>query len=209
MDALADGGRFRRELSAAQIEIVTGVGHSSSELARQLADGRRRVLERGGGRIRLMGVGAHPFSTPWTDLSPGSRYETLLADHGLGARLGALAAGLHVHVAVRGADRALAVYNGLRGLMPLLIALGANAPFIAGRDSGLATVRCKLSDALPRHGTGPPFPDWHAFKTLIGWGRRSLAGPRSVAVLVGLPIELQHRHGRGACPRRTVVGEGR
>src|SRR5436190_9143444 len=64
VNALADGARFRRELSAAQIEIVTSVGHSSTDLSLELAEGRRRVIEQGGGRVRLMGVGAHPFSTP-------------------------------------------------------------------------------------------------------------------------------------------------
>jgi glutamate---cysteine ligase / carboxylate-amine ligase len=177
VEALGDRERFRRELSAAQIEIVTGAGHSGADLALQLADGRRRVIEQSAGRARLLGAGAHPFAALWGDLSSGPRYEALLADHALGARLGALAAGLHVHVAIKGAERAVAVYNGLRELMPLLIALGANAPFIAGQDSGLATVRCALSDALPRHGTGPWLPDWQAFESFVGWGRRTGLAP--------------------------------
>jgi carboxylate-amine ligase len=61
--------------------------------------------------------------------------------------------------------------------MPQLIALGANAPFIAGRDSGLATVRCLLCDALPRHGTGPMLERWSDLESLVSWGRTSGAVP--------------------------------
>src|SRR5262249_54534427 len=95
----------------------------------------------------------------------------LLAEHQLGVRLGALAAGLHVHVAVCGAERALAVHNALRTLMPALVAISANAPYIAGIDSGLATVRCTLADALPRRGTGPGVTSWDAYEETLRWGR--------------------------------------
>jgi len=61
-----------------------------------------------------------------------------------------LTCGLHVHVAVGGADRALAVHDALRGYVPELVALGANAPYHRGEDSGLATVRPKLNGAWPR-----------------------------------------------------------
>ena len=44
---------------------------------------------------------------------------------------------LQVHVAVGSADATLAVYNALRGHLPELAALAANAPFHAGRDTGL------------------------------------------------------------------------
>jgi glutamate---cysteine ligase / carboxylate-amine ligase len=175
--ALDDSARFRPEFSAAQIEIVTGVRRTSTAVTEELAEGRRRVIAEAGGRVRLMGAGAHPFTTLWNQTSAGPRYDALLEAHGVGARLGALAAGLHVHVAVSGADRSLAVYNGLRSVMPYLIALGANAPFIAGRDSGLATVRCLLSGALPRHGTGPVLRSWDDLESLVSWGRMSGAIP--------------------------------
>jgi glutamate---cysteine ligase / carboxylate-amine ligase len=127
--------------------------------------------------VRFAGVGAHPFAVPWSDIGSAARYQALLAEHQLGIRLGALAAGLHVHLGVAGADRSLAVHNALRSLMPALMALSANAPFIAGMDSGLATVRCTLADALPRHGTGPAFRDWNAFQASLEWGRVSGAVP--------------------------------
>jgi carboxylate-amine ligase len=173
VDGLADVSRFRRELSASQIEIVTLPADSCGGVVEQLAGARRQLVEHAGGRARLLACGVHPFAAPWGGISSGPRYQSILNRYALAARVGGMAAGLHVHVAVAGGDRAVAVYNRLRGLMPLLIALSGNAPFFAGRDSGLATVRCMLSDALPRHGTGPRFRDWRAFESLVAWGGRS------------------------------------
>jgi carboxylate-amine ligase len=174
--SLDDAERYRQEISPAQLEIVSGICTTSAEVRRDLADGRRQAIAAAGG-LRLAGVGAHPFALPWSEIGSAPRYTALLAEHQLGVRLGALAAGLHVHVAVRGADRALAVHDALRTLMPALVALSANAPHIAGIDSGLATVRCTLADALPRHGTGPAFATWDAFEQALRWGRESGAVP--------------------------------
>ena len=77
--------------------------------------------------------------------------------------------GLHVHVAIRGADRALAVYNALRSHLPELAALAANAPFYEGRDSGLASVRSRISGLLPRQGVPPALPSWDAYEEALRW----------------------------------------
>jgi carboxylate-amine ligase len=178
-DDLDDPDRYRQEISPAQIEIVSGVCTAPGEVREHLAEGRRQALAAASGRVRLAGVGAHPFALPWSEIGPEPRYIALLDEHQLGVRLGALAAGLHVHVAVSGAERAIAVHNALRSLMPALVALSGNAPFIAGVDSGLATVRCTLADALPRHGTGPAFDGWEAFERSLRWGRVSGAVPEA------------------------------
>ena len=174
---LDDPEGYRQEISPAQLEIVSGVCTSSAEVRSQLAERRRRAVAAARGDLRLAGVGAHPFALPWSEIGTAPRYTALLAEHQLGVRLGALAAGLHVHVAVRGPDRALAVHNALRTVVPALVALSANAPYVAGIDSGLATVRCTLADALPRHGTGPAFPTWDDFERALRWGRDTGAVP--------------------------------
>ncbi len=57
---------------------------------------------------------------------------------------------LHVHVGVRGADRAIAVCDRMRELLPALLAASANSPFLDRRDTGLATVRSRdLHPHLP------------------------------------------------------------
>ena len=94
-----------------------------------------------------------------------------------------LTCGLHVHVAVSGADRALAVYNALRSYLPELLALGANAPYYDGEDSGLATVRAKLNQSWPRAGV-PPALELARARRIRGLGarRRRVAGGRPPVV---------------------------
>ncbi len=114
----------------------------------------------------------HPFSSGVGELNAGERYEHTRAEYGHVATR-QLVCALQVHVALGGAERTLAVYNGLRAYLPLLAALAANAPFYEGRDCGLASVRPKLSELLPRQGVPPPIPSWAHYAELLRWGRRS------------------------------------
>jgi carboxylate-amine ligase len=115
----------------------------------------------------------HPFAAPVGELNAGERYDAILADYGDVARSQQVCA-LQVHVALGSADAALAVYNALRGHLPELAALAANAPFHAGRDTGLASVRPLIGGLLPRQGVPPVIPSWEAFAEMLRW----LADPR-------------------------------
>jgi carboxylate-amine ligase len=168
--ALGDPMSVRSELWAAQIELVSGVHDSSEGVCADLRALRAKLIAALDGRLRLAGLAAHPLARPTTAFSPGERYARIVEEQQLGARLGALTGGLHIHVAVAGADRALAVYNAMRAQAPLFTALAASAPFIAGHDTGLATVRPMLTDALPRQGVGPRFASWDAIDEFTAWG---------------------------------------
>ncbi|MFN8112167.1 MAG: glutamate-cysteine ligase family protein [Solirubrobacterales bacterium] len=75
---------------------------------------------------------------------------------------------LHVHVGVRGADRAVAVCDSLRNVLPVLLAISANSPFLDGRDPGLASVRTRdLHHAFPRCGITTPFGDWSSYARFV------------------------------------------
>ena len=80
---------------------------------------------------------------------------------------------MHLHIAVRGADRALAVYNALRERLPLIAAVAANAPLYDGADSGLASVRPLLGGLLPRQGVPPAFASWDEVAATHAWGQTS------------------------------------
>ena len=59
---------------------------------------------------------------------------------------------------MRGADRAIAVCDHLRGVLPALLALSANSPFLDGRDTGLHSVRTEIfTRTFPRCGVHEPF----------------------------------------------------
>lgn len=171
--AEADDPRIRTELPAAQLELVTGAGAGAAEARAELAALRRRATELAAAHgARLAGAGAHPFAAPEGALNEHPRYDRIAAEYGPVARR-QLVFGLHVHVCVRGADRALAVYNALRTHLPAVAALAANAPLYDGADTGLASVRPKLSELLPRQGVPPAFPDWDAVAAVHAWGRAS------------------------------------
>jgi carboxylate-amine ligase len=55
----------------------------------------------------------------------------------------------------------------------LLAALAANAPFYEGEDTGLASVRVKVGDLLPRHGVPPPINSWEHYAETFRWGATS------------------------------------
>jgi len=167
----AAGGdpRFKPELPAAQLEIAVPPAASVGESAAGLARARADIAAIAAPEARLAAAGAHPFSAPEGPVHPAPRYERLEAEFGAVIRH-QLLFGLHVHVAVRPADRALAVYNALRSYLPDLAALAANAPFYAGRDTGLASVRPKIADILPRQGVPPEIPSWEALADYLRWG---------------------------------------
>jgi glutamate---cysteine ligase / carboxylate-amine ligase len=75
---------------------------------------------------------------------------------------------LHVHVGVRGADRAVLVCDRLRPVLPLLLAISANSPFLDGRDSGLHSVRSQIfTKSFPRCGIPEAYGGWPAFAEYI------------------------------------------
>jgi glutamate---cysteine ligase / carboxylate-amine ligase len=170
LERVAGDPRFKPELPAAQLEIALAPALTVGEAATALAGARADLAAAADGLALLAGAGAHPFAAVEGVLSEGARYEALLREYGPVARR-QLVFGLHVHVAVRPADRALAVFNALRSYLPLLAALGANAPFYAGVDSGLASVRPKLCDILPRQGVPPAVASWDELDDALRWGQ--------------------------------------
>jgi carboxylate-amine ligase len=160
--------RFKIEMPAAQLEIVTAPRATVADAAAELADSRARLVEALAGRFRVAGAGAHPFASGLGPLNAGARYEAIGAEYAAVARR-QLVFGLHVHVGLGGAGRALAVYNALRSHLPDLAALAACAPFYEGGDSGLASVRSRISGLLPRQGVPPVLESFEAYADALRW----------------------------------------
>jgi carboxylate-amine ligase len=169
LERLEGDPRFKPELPAAQLEIALPPARTVGEAAQALAQARADLAGAAAGLALLAGAGAHPFAAAEGVVSDGARYEALLREYGPVARR-QLVFGLHVHVAVRPADRALAVFNAVRSYLPVLAALGANAPFYGGVDTGLASVRPKLCDILPRQGVPPAMASWDELEAALRWG---------------------------------------
>ncbi len=172
VDAADAEGLVKGELPAAQLETVTVPADTVTEVAAQLAERRRVVAGACEGLARPAAGAVHPFAHPLGEVSDAHRYRAAVVEYGEVARL-QLVFGLHVHVRVPGARRALAVYNALRSYLPQIAALAANGPFVAGRDSGMASVRPKISELLPRQGVPPALASWDEYAAAIGWGAAS------------------------------------
>ena len=175
VDRAADP-RFKLELPAAQLEIVLPPTATVGESAAALGAARRDLAAAAEGIGILAAAGAHPFADPVGALNEGPRHAPLALAYGGVARM-QLVCALQIHVAVGGAARTLAVYNALRSFLPELAALAANAPFYAGRDTGLASVRPKLCELLPRQGVPPAIESWEAYVGALEWGASAGALP--------------------------------
>jgi carboxylate-amine ligase len=169
LERLEGDARFTSELPAAQLEIVLPPAATVSEAAAALAAARADLAAAAAGLGVLAGAGAHPFADVEGILNAGERYEAIADRYGWVARR-QLVFGQHVHVAVRPADRALAVFNAVRSYLPHIAALAANAPLYGGADTGLASIRPTLCDLLPRQGVPPPMASWEELESAMRWG---------------------------------------
>lgn len=170
LELLGRDDRYARELRPSQLETVTRVCTTAADACRELTAARRDLVIALDGRYRVLASGTHPTSLPWGEITDGDRYRQIADEYPWAARR-SLACGLHIHVAVSGADRALAVYNALRSYLPELAAIGANSAFFEGRDTGMSSVRPKLNEAFPRSGVPPAFARWDELVRFVDWGR--------------------------------------
>ena len=163
------GAHVQPELRAAQVELVTPVCATVTELGRELRSARARLVAGLGGSIRLLAAGTHPTGAGPYAITDRPRYRGIAREYGWALRRG-LPSGLHVHVGLGDPDEALAVYNAARSYLPELAALTANSPFFEGSDSTLASSRLKLVEDLPRAAVPPAFATWEELASFVAWG---------------------------------------
>jgi len=171
LDELSPGRehpKAKHELLESTIEIITDVcstvGEAEADLAATIAELTPLVEARG---LGLMCSGTHP-RTDWQtqQISPDPRYAKLIDDmQWLARRLQIF--GVHVHVGVRSADKAIAIVNALSGYIPHLLALSASSPYWVGADTGLASARSKVFEGLPTAGLPYQLSGWPAFEEYL------------------------------------------
>src|SRR6478672_6485103 len=157
------------ELMQSVLEIATPVCHTTGEVADQLRRIRGYVIgvarEQG---MRVGSAGTHPFSLfERQRITAKDRYRALVDQMQYVARR-ELIFGLHIHVAVDDAEKAVQVVNGLLVELPLLLALSANSPFWRGQATGLASTRQLVFAAFPRSGPPPRFRDYGDYAEGVG-----------------------------------------
>ncbi len=158
------------ELISSEIEIRSGAGVDVEDARARQADARRRLFALAAAQgIALGATGTHP-------LSDYREQHVIDTDHYHRVEDGLKYVAwrnntfsVHVHVGVRGADRAVRVCDRLRPVLPLLLAISANSPYIDGRDSGLHSGRSQtFTKSFPRCGIPDVFGSWDAWADYVG-----------------------------------------
>jgi carboxylate-amine ligase len=157
------------ELISSEIEIRSGRGSNLADALAKQRDFRARLFRVAADReLLLAATGTHPWSA-WQDQKIIDTEHYHRVEDGLkyvAWRNNTFSA--HVHVGIRDADRAIAVCDHLRALLPELLALSANSPFLDGRDSGLHSVRSQIfTKSFPRCGIPEAFGSFAAYKDYV------------------------------------------
>ena len=162
-DVLADA--IAGELISSEIEIRSGRGADYEDARRRQHEARRRLFGLAAREGILLGAtGTHPLSdyreqhiidTPhYHRVEDGLKYVAWRNN----------TFSVHVHVGIRGADRAVRVCDRLRPMLPLLLAVSANSPYVDRIDSGLHSARTQIfTKSFPRCGIPDTFGTWDAW----------------------------------------------
>ena len=188
------------ELIASEVEIRTGRCESFAEIVTLVPERRaqlRRLADDLG--VALGATGTHPWSS-WQEQriidTPHYRLRDELLRYVVWRNN---SFGLHVHVAIRGADRAVKVADGLRCYLPELLAWSASSPFVENVNTGLHSARTEIFTRLfPRCGIPDAYGDWTTFADYVGmlYGTGSISDPTemwwSVRPHLGFPtVEIR------------------
>jgi carboxylate-amine ligase len=172
-DVLADSAAG--ELIASEIEIRSGRSKTFADAVAAQRERRSRLFELVDGMgLALGAMGVHPWANYLDQrIIDTPHYNRLRQELGWVAQRNNTWS-LHVHMGVRGADRAIAVCDWLRELLPLLLAVSANSPFLDRHDTGLHTVRTEIfTRTFPRCGVPSPFVDWNSYADFVAMLQRT------------------------------------
>ncbi|MFQ1001674.1 glutamate--cysteine ligase [Modestobacter sp. SSW1-42] len=174
-EGLDEHPKAKHELLQSTVEIITGicttVAEAKADLAATLAEVVQAADRRG---LGVMCAGSHPF-TPWESqqISPKERYAELVERMQWVVRRMQIF-GVHVHVGVRGQEKAIPVVNALTAYVPHFLALSASSPYWDGIDTGLSSSRALVFEGMPTAGLPHQLSDWSEFEqymaTLIASG---------------------------------------
>jgi glutamate---cysteine ligase / carboxylate-amine ligase len=163
------------ELISSEIEIISGVGGDLQHALVRQREHRRRLFALAAAQgVALGATGTHP----WADYREQAIIDTehyRRVEDGLkyvAWRNNTFS--LHVHLGVRDLDRAIRVCDRLRPVLPLLLAISANSPYLDGRDTGLHSARTQsFTKSFPRCGVPDAFGGWPAYREYIEFLKRT------------------------------------
>ena len=160
-------GALKTELFASVFETTTGICRDAVEVEAALVELRRAgaAAARAAGLV-VAAAGTHPFARPEAQpIVQEKRYTTFEAYGGISVRRQGVQ-GLHVHVGMPSAEECWRCLQAILPWLPVVLALSANSPWLAGERTGMASNRALVLAELPRAG-GPPafasYGEWEAW----------------------------------------------
>jgi carboxylate-amine ligase len=157
--------KAKHELLQSCVEVITGicqtVAEARADLAGTVAEVQAAASEH---NIGLMCSGSHPI-TDWATqrITDNERYMQLIERNQWMARQLQIF-GVHVHCGVRAPEKAIPIVNALLAYLPHFLSLSASSPYWIGSDTGLASYRSKVFEALPTAGLPYQLSGWDAFE---------------------------------------------
>jgi carboxylate-amine ligase len=163
------------ELISSEIEIRSGRGEDIHDAQARQRDLRRRLFDLAADRgVQLGATGTHPWADYREQRNIDTEHYRRVVDGLQYVARRNNTFSLHVHVGIQGADRAIAVTDRLRPVLPTLLAVSANSPFLDGRDAGLHSARTQsFTKSFPRCGIPDVFGDWKTYAQYIDFLTRT------------------------------------
>ena len=157
------------ELISSEIEIRSGRGDDVHDALRRQRDVRSRLFALAESRgVALGATGTHP----WADYREQrnidtEHYRRVVEGLQYVARRNNTFS-LHVHVGARDLDRAVRACDRLRPVLPMLLSISANSPYLDARDSGLHSARSQaFTKSFPRCGIPDAYGSSAAFRDYV------------------------------------------
>jgi carboxylate-amine ligase len=197
-------GRLDHELFKCVIESQTPTIEPDEDPREHLLAVREAMVEHAESHgYGIAAAGLHPLAK-WRELEHAEkpRYRAQL-DRIQYPQHRNTTAGLHIHVGVDDADKAVWIANETRAHLPMLLALSANSPYWNGFDTGLASARAKIFEGLPNTGMPTRFADYDAFDRF----ERRMVESGSIDDRGELWYDVRPHSGLGTVEVRTPDGQ--
>ncbi|MFC4549623.1 MULTISPECIES: glutamate--cysteine ligase [Halorussus] len=197
-------GRLDHELFKCVIETQTPKIERLDEARQNLLSVREALVDHAeAGGYRIAAAGLHP-GAKWRELEHAQkeRYRAQL-DRIQYPQQRNTTAGLHVHVGVDDADKAVWVANEIRWYLPVMLALSANSPYWNGYDTGLQSARAKIFEALPNTGMPTSFDSYDEFDAF----ERTMIETNAINDRGELWYDVRPHSGHGTVEVRTPDGQ--
>jgi len=163
------GDRVTGEYLRCQVEVGTRPHRRVSDARDELQQLRAGIAQAANAfGYAPIAASTHPFAR-WRDQTHTrkDRYNELRDDLGQAVRR-LLICGMHIHIGIEDEDLRIDLMNQVTYFLPHILALSTSSPFWEGEDTGLASYRLTVFDALPRTGLPDQLGSYGEYQRLVG-----------------------------------------